>query len=300
MNWRHAIAVSLAALFLAFLVPGPDSLAVDSAIRVTADLLAARPGVNSLEFSPDGKLLGSANGNGTVRLWDSATGRPVGSPLQTGIGSQSSVNAVAFSPGGSLLAVAYADGTVRLWDPGTSHLHGPVLRSTGSQASANAVAFSPDGKLLATAYGNGTIRLWDPAAGQPEGSPLQTGPSGVNALAFGPDGKLLATAYGSGTVRLWDPAADQSRGPAVRRRLPGQRERGRVQPGRQAARHRLRQRHDQALGPRRWPARRRTPPDRPGRRERPGVQPTTASCSPPPTATPSGYGSEPPQPGRAG
>ncbi len=212
MNWRHAIAVSLAALFLASLVPGPDNLAVDSAVRVTAALLAARPGVNSLEFSPDGKLLASANGNGTIRLWDPATGRPVGSPLQAGIGSQGSVNAVAFSPGGSLLATAYADGTIRLWDPGTSQLHRPVLRSAGSQASANAVAFSPDGKLLATAYGNGTVRLWEPAAGLPVGSPLQTGPEGVNALAFSPDGKRLATAYGD-VIRIWVRAAGQPGGP---------------------------------------------------------------------------------------
>jgi WD40 repeat protein len=212
VNWRHTIAVSLAALFLAFLVPGPDSLAVDSAVRLTAVLLAAPSGVNSLEFSPDGKLLATAYGNGTVRLWDSATSQPVGSPLQTGIGSQGSVNAVAFGPGGSLLAAAYADGTVRLWDPGTSQLHSPVLRITDSQSSANAVAFSPDGKLLATAYGNGTVRLWDLATSQPEGSPLHTGPESVNALAFSPDGKLLATAYGD-AIRIWVRAAGQPGGP---------------------------------------------------------------------------------------
>jgi len=46
---------------------GPDNLAVDSADRVTAVLLATTPGVNDVAFSPDGKLLASAYAD-TVRI----------------------------------------------------------------------------------------------------------------------------------------------------------------------------------------------------------------------------------------
>ncbi len=38
-------------------------------------------GVNGVAFSPDGKLLAAADGDGTVRLWNPVTGKSVGAPL---------------------------------------------------------------------------------------------------------------------------------------------------------------------------------------------------------------------------
>ena len=76
--------------------------------------------MTGVAFSPDGKLLATADADGTVRVWNPPGGQ---APLATytGIGA---VNAVAFSPDGKLLASADADGTVRLWNTATGHEEG--------------------------------------------------------------------------------------------------------------------------------------------------------------------------------
>ena len=53
--------------------------------RATAGRHAARrpSTVNGVAFSPDGKMLASADADGMVRLWDPATGQAVGTPAAT-------------------------------------------------------------------------------------------------------------------------------------------------------------------------------------------------------------------------
>jgi WD40 repeat protein len=67
--------------------------------------------VNSVAFSPDGKILSSGSNDNTIRLWQVADG----SVLGTLEGHTSWVQSVAFTMGGIMLASWSGDGTIRLW-----------------------------------------------------------------------------------------------------------------------------------------------------------------------------------------
>ena len=78
----------------------------------------------SVAFSPDGKTLATGNANGTVQLWDVATGQQIAALRTTG-----AVYSVAFSPDGTMLATGSYDGTAQLWDVATGRQIGAF--STG-------------------------------------------------------------------------------------------------------------------------------------------------------------------------
>jgi WD40 repeat protein len=110
-------------------------------------------------FSPDGTLLAGGCGDGTVWLWNLATGQHIG-PIHATSNARYGVPGVAFSPDGKLLASADADGAVRLWNTATGQPVGAPIPVAPQAGGAVTVAFSPDGKLLASGGPDGNVRLW--------------------------------------------------------------------------------------------------------------------------------------------
>ncbi|GAA0252962.1 hypothetical protein GCM10009539_42670 [Cryptosporangium japonicum] len=147
-------------------------------------------------FSPDGRRIATAGGDGVVEFYDVETRRRSGGEL---IGHEGPVLGVSWSPDGTTLATAGSDGTVRLWDlAGREPIGAPL---TGHDGSVYEVAFAPDGRTLASAGEDGTVRLWD--IGDHERLQVLRGPgSAVYDVAFSPDGRTLATA--GADTRLWE------------------------------------------------------------------------------------------------
>lgn len=173
--------------------------------------------VESVAWSPDGRLLAAGGGGGAV-LWDVGTSRPA-SPILKPPGGE--VNSVAFSPDGRYLAAGSGArvGTVMLWDVTTQQPSRPPLR--GHMSWVDSVAFSPDGATLASGGADDTILVWDLAAAHRLAAMFPGYEGLTDSVALSPDGSIVASGIctetagtsGGGTeclrsgIRLWDRAA---------------------------------------------------------------------------------------------
>lgn len=215
--------------------------------RVLARLATMRPrhegGAETLAWSPDGKLLATAGGDGKVKVWDAATGREL-----ERFKDQVRGQVVAFSADGKELLAAGTDRSLKGWDVALGTLlrqqvvnpdevkdsfspkvaaFSPdlawlALTDRGNQAELREVntgkqllrlsqeqalagiAVSPDRKTLAsTAVARGVVTLWDARTGKSLRQ-LQGGEERFTAIQFAPGGKILAAAARN-QVWLWDP-----------------------------------------------------------------------------------------------
>jgi WD40 repeat protein len=118
-------------------------------------------------FSPDSKRFVTVGGNGTIRLWDTATCDPIGvERLATNpdngrfiLNNITTAHSAAFSADGKYLAVAYEDGAIAFWDAAT--MRDMTIFQAHPPDTLRTVCFSPDGARLASTATDGSVRFWD-------------------------------------------------------------------------------------------------------------------------------------------
>jgi len=110
-------------------------------------------GTSVVAFSPDGGRAASGNRVGEVRLWETATGRALG----TFAVHDGEVTALAFTPDGTRLVTGGADRMATLLDAATGRVRRRLL-APGGYVSAVAVAM--DGRTALVGTDDGSILRW--------------------------------------------------------------------------------------------------------------------------------------------
>jgi WD40 repeat protein len=163
--------------------------------------------LGSVCFSGDGNTVASS-GDGTLRLWEAASGKEIGKKGQVPRGFllfESGFDHAAFTPDGRHL-MATKDGKIHRWDLQTGKELAHLDPRLGFSAH---VALAASSNVVAVAGERGKVHVGDPVTGN-EIFRLPAAKTLVAALALSSDGKYLAVgSYGDppairGFIALWD------------------------------------------------------------------------------------------------
>lgn len=151
--------------------------------------------VESVHFSPDGKMLVSGSDDQTIRLWRVEDGTLINQLT----GHTARVQTVAFAPNGKLLVSGSADDTVRIWQISKGKL---LHTLNGHSDNVTEVAVSQNSELIASGSEDTTIKLWRIQDGSLV-TTLEGHEGEVNSVAFSPDGQLIVSGSEDNSVRIW-------------------------------------------------------------------------------------------------
>lgn len=202
------------------------------------ELLWENPGpVVEIAFSMDGKRIVSGGIDGSLHLWDAATGNPIGQKLEAHkdrilsivlstdgkhIVSHSKdtlmlwntitnkslkidghyLDSIAISPDGTRIVTGGQYGILLQRDASNGNDIGRLLE--GHKDSISSVAYSFNGERIISGSSDGTLRLWDAKTGQSIGQPFQRHQGKVSSAAFSRDGARIVSGSDDRTLRVWD------------------------------------------------------------------------------------------------
>lgn len=158
--------------------------------------------VSSIRFSPDGKLLITAHGNGHMKVWNTSSWtierELIADPDER-------LDGMRFSPDGTLLITMQSNGRVKVWNTSSWTVGGELIVADSHLLGA---AFAPDSKTVIIGDKNGVLHDWSLAT-KAEIRTLRAseGAGNLSNVAFSPDGKTLVASFQSAkpsTVMIWN------------------------------------------------------------------------------------------------
>jgi WD40 repeat protein len=175
------------------------ALAASFLFAPTAAVPQAWPGrqapISGMAISPDGSRLATCAVDGTIRLWDTASGKTV----RTIRGRDTELYAVDFAGGGHFLLATGNSGLATVFEARSGRRHRELRGLAGWSGD---LAVSPDGRSVAAWGHDGAILIWDvEGGGRPRVLEGKADKWGM-ALAWSPDGRTLAA--GRMMITLWD------------------------------------------------------------------------------------------------
>ena len=158
--------------------------------------------VEKLAWSPNGRVMASADLRGTVRIWQVGSGRTITPYTQAG-----RVLALTWYDAETLLAVYGGPGPALQIQEINIHTSPPLVQTIFQRfnlpGTPQTADWSPDSSNLAFDTGNGEVQVWTITPGAPQY--LFTLPATpLNQVLWSPDGNQLATIATQGQLRIWD------------------------------------------------------------------------------------------------
>jgi len=156
--------------------------------------------IRCASFSPDSRALVATHGNG-LRLW-TLQSNPMESPWVDLTGHSGAVRWATFSPCGTYIASASDDCTVRIWSTGSGQ--SAIQKLVAHERAVCSVAISRDGNFIFSGSEDNAVRVWNARTGEATLPPLAGHEYHVQSVSVSSDGRLVASASWDQTVRLWD------------------------------------------------------------------------------------------------